>query len=261
MTKRIVGIILSLVFAGIANAATITRLVPVFANQVSGLGGSLWQSELRLFNNSLQSQVVSLARLLPAGALSCNGFDPVMLAPGALAQVRSLGCTGSGTAALEVSSDDSVEIDSVITNVGGLPQDPCCLAGFTQNVPVLPTSMAYSLSRTVANLQIPVVGLKNIGRHNLIFVNPNDSSTTVSLQYFLATGARDEPPVFPNSSVTLPPRAYVQVNDVLPQPNVQFTPPTLRGYWRIQASSAMPFYFLDSYVDNVTNDATTIESH
>ncbi len=151
-----------------------------------------------------------------------------------------------------------MEIASVITNFGGIPQDPCCLAGFTQNIPVLPTATAYSLSRTVANLQIPVVGFRNIGRHNLLFVNPNDLPLSVTLRYFSDSGTLAD--LYPRTSLMLSARSYVQLNDVLPQINYPFTGPVIRGYWRIEASAAMPFYFFDSYVDNATNDATTIES-
>jgi hypothetical protein len=245
--------------AGTAAAANVTRLVPAFAEKVPGKGGSIWQSELRLYNRSQQAQTIRVERLLPADGITCSGFTPMTMPAGSLAQIRSLGCPTGAASAVEISADDAVDIASVITNLGGIPQDPCCLAGFTQNIPVLPTINAYSLSRTVANLQIPVVEFRNIGRHNLIFVNPNDVPVSVTLRYFNDSGASTD--LFRNTNVTLSPRSYGQLNDVLPQLSVPFTPPVIRGYWRIEASAAMPFYFLDSYVDNATNDATTIESN
>lgn len=249
----------SYLLVGSAAAANVKRLLPVFAEKVPGKGGSVWQSEVRLYNRSQQAQLIRVERLLPGDGVTCSGFAPITMPAGSLAQIRSLGCPVGAAAAVEIAADETVEIASVITNLGGIPQDPCCLAGFTQNIPVLPTISAYSLSHTVANLQIPVVEFKNIGRHNLIFVNPNDVPLSVTLRYFNDSGASTD--LFQNANFTLSPRSYGQLNDVLPQPNVSFTPPVIRGYWRIEASATMPFYFLDSYVDNATNDATTIESN
>ncbi len=263
--KPLALLCMTYLLAGTANAAKVTRLVPVFAEQVPGRDGSVWQSELRLYNRSQQAQAVRVERLLPGEGVTCRGFEPITMQPGTLAQIRSLACPSGGAAAVEISTDHSVEIASVITNLGGIPQDPCCLAGFTQNIPVLLTATAYSLSRTVANLQIPVVGIRdiggirNIGRHNLIFVNPNDVPLSVTLRYFNDSGAPTD--LFRNNNFTLSPHSYGQLNDVLPQLNLPITPPFIRGYWRIEASATMPFYFLDSYVDNATNDATTIESN
>lgn len=243
------------------NAATSVRLVPAFATQVAGASGSLWQSEIRLYNSSQEHQVVQTSRVYSSGE-PCSGFDPITLAPGALAQIRSIGCRNGSAAAVEISADQSVFTASVITNLGATAQqDPCCLAGFTQQIPAIPIAQAYSAVRTVENLQIPVVNAKNIGHHNLIFVNPNLTALQITLRYFDSSAVEELGAPFPYSTVSVPASSYLQVNDVLPQLSLPFETPVFSGFWRIQASAAEPFYFLDSYVDNATYDATTIESH
>jgi hypothetical protein len=250
--------------SGNAFSAPSVKLVPAFADHVPGRNGSVWQSELRLYNSSQVSQLVSVQRVLPSGDASCTGFNPITMGPGALAQVRSIGCSGT-SAAVEVVADDSVDITSVITNVGPATQDPCCLTGYTQTIPVLATATAYTVTHTIPNLQIPVILQSpgfgtNLGRHNLIFVNPNDTALAVTLQYFDATGALENGPPFPYFSATVPAHAYSQLNDIFPQLSLPFETPAITGWRRVEASAAMPFYVFDSYVDNATNDATTIES-
>jgi hypothetical protein len=260
MNKTVSILLFSCATAITASAAQITRLVPSFPEHVLGSRGSVWQSEIRLFNASDVSQLVTMANLFSGGG-NCVGFQSLTIPAGSLAQLRSIGCEGPGFAAFEIRTDDSVQIAAVITNIGVTAQSSCCLSGYTQNIPVIPVAEAYKTLRTAANLQVPVVNLSNIGRHNLIFVNPNDSTIVVRLRYFSDTGIMDDPPIFPNVSVSVAPKSYVQLNDVLPQPNLTVTPPVILGYWRIEASAAAPFYFFDSYVDNSTGDATTIESH
>ncbi len=210
--KILVFFSFTFLLAGTAAAATVTRLVPVFAEKVLGKEGSIWQSELRLYNRSQQAQTVRVERLLPGDGVMCAGFVPITMQPGTLAQIRSLACPAGAAAAVEITADDTIEIAIVITNFGGIPQDPCCLAGFTQNIPVLPTSNAYSLSRTVANLQIPVVEFRNIGRHNLIFVNPNDTPLSVTLRYFNDAGASSD--LFRNTNVTISPRRSMSLRQL-----------------------------------------------
>src|SRR5205809_7543893 len=94
--------------AGAATAADVTRLVSVFAEQVPGNGGSLWQSELRLYSRSQQAQLIRVERLLPGDGVTCSGFAPITMQPGTLAQIRSLACTPGGAAAVEITTDDSV---------------------------------------------------------------------------------------------------------------------------------------------------------
>ena len=262
--RLFVSVAAATVAAANAFSATGVKLVPAFADHVPGRNGSVWQSELRLYNSSQVSQVVSVQRILPSGGAMCSGFDPITLGPRALAQIRSIGC-GGASAAVEIAADESVHITSVITNVGVAPQDPCCLTGYSQNVPALPTASAYALSHTIPNLQIPVVlqgpnFATNLGRHNLIFVNPNSTTLSVVLQYFAADGTLENGPPFPYFNVDVPPLAFMQLDDILPQLHPPFEPTPIVGWRTVVASASLPFYVFDSYVDNTTNDATTIES-
>jgi hypothetical protein len=244
---------------GIAVADQVTRVVPVFAEKVPGANGSIWQSELHFYNSTSATQTITSERVFPYQGSTCSGFSSFTIAPGALAQLRSIGC-GTGAGAVEIVTDSGVAIDTTITNTGNIVQDRCCLSGFTEAISVDPAT--YSQHWTLANLQVALKQdvTAHLGRHNLGIVNPNDVQVTVALRYFDATGSESPFPFLGQTvkSVTVPPRSLIQINDVLPFEQAQITPPHTRGFWRIEASATSNVYMYDSYVDNTTNDATFI---
>lgn len=252
---RLIPLLLALSMHALAG----TRLVPAFAQHVPGANQSFWQSELRLFNPTTQSATVTIANVLPYNGSTCTGFAPITIHPGELVQVRDAGCGDGGAAAIELSCDDALEITSLIVNVGSAPQTKtCCLVGFTQTIPIVPTT-EYRSTQTLANVQVPgVTPIMALGRSNLGFVNPNPTPLTVTLTYFGPQG--EEEPVFRYNTLILPPRSLTQVNDALAQPPTNLTDvPVINAYFRIQVSAPGTFYLYDSYVDNATNDATFLE--
>ncbi|MGA7616887.1 MAG: hypothetical protein WBX15_17085 [Thermoanaerobaculia bacterium] len=219
----------------------------------------MWQSELRFYNATAVPQTIEVSRTFPAEGTECTGIAPFAIEPGALAQIRSIGCGEGSAAAFEMLVADGVEVSSVITNIDQTAQTSCCLTGYSQNIPIVDADRAYELRHSMANLQVPVVGRTNLGRHNLVIVNPSGSPLIVTLLYYEAHGL-DGTVLFQPQEIAVPARAYTQVGDVLPQLHGSVTEPIITGYWRIDAAGDRPFFILDSYVDNATNDATTIEA-
>ena len=250
------------VLASPASAASVVTLVPAFAEQVPGVAGSIWQSEIRVFNSSDESQILEVVRVLPSVASSCTGFPPVVIQPRAQRQIRSLGCSGAGAAAVELRADDAVHITSEMTNLGATPQVECCLSGFTQIIPVRPATRAFQTLKTLPNVPLAVgaSGGPRLNRVHLGFVNPNNVSITVGVRYYTSNAEPLDGPPFVTSSVVVPAQSYAQVNYALRQVQLPITNPTFRGYFRIEAEAGLPFDVFASLVDATTNDATIIES-
>jgi hypothetical protein len=263
VTRSLVGMLfVGVLTCSVANGGQVTSLVPVFAENVAGANGSLWQSELDFYNSTAVSQVVTANRVFPLPSSTCVGFSALTIQAGALAQLRSIGC-GVGAAAIEILADSGIQITSKITNTGNIVQDPCCFSGFTQGIPV--DIAEYRQQWTLANLQVPLNHdlTGHLGRHNLGIVNPNNASATVNLRYFDATGVENPSPFLGQTitTVIVSPRSLLQVNDIFPFEQAQFTPPHTRGFWRVVATADNPIYTYDSYVDNTTNDATFNRGH
>lgn len=232
-----------------------TLLVPVFADHVPGALGSTWLSELRFYNSSNAAQAVTIARILPLGASTCSGFEPITVPPHASRFTRSIGCSPSGAAALEISTDSSVAVSTVITNVGGTDQNVCFPAGYTEPVNVLSAQAAYGASHTLTHLMSVSTGQFKPGRHNLGLINPNPNSINVGLRYFDEDGVEIAPQGW-LKTIAVPASSLIQVNDFLPPLPLLITPPLGCSYWRVEATATSPFYIYDSYVDSATNDAT-----
>lgn len=253
--RPLLGFLLALSLPAVAG----TRLVPAFAQHVPGANGSYWQSEIRLYNPTAQPATVTLANAFPYNGTTCAGFAPITIQPGHLAQIRNGVCNDGGAAALELSCDDSIDVTSLITNVGSTTQAlDCCLAGFTEAIPVLSVATAYRAQQTISNVQvtgIPTSSRLTVTRHNLGFVNPSDAPLSVTLNYF---GPNGEPgPLFQYRVVILPPHSLTQINDALAESPLQITgPPRINGYFRLEAAAEGAFFIYDSVVDNATNDAT-----
>ncbi len=237
-----------------------TLLVPVFAENVPGALGSTWVSELRFYNSGNVTQTVTVERVLPLGASTCTGFEPITIAPHASRFTRSIGCSPAGAAALEISTDSSVAVSTVVTNVGGTEQNLCFLAGYTEPINILPSQTAYATSHTLTHLMSVSTGQFKPGRHNLGLVNPNPTSIAVALRYFDDNGIEVAPQNF-LKTVEVPANSLVQVNDFIPPLPLVITPPLGCSYWRVEATATSPFYVYDSYVDTTTNDATFASSN
>lgn len=238
-------------------AATSTRVVPVFADHVAGALGSTWISELRFYNSSDSAQTVTIARLMPMGESICSGFEPITVPAHASRFVRSIGCSPTGAAALDIVADSSVAVSTVVTNVGGTQQNLCFPAGNTEPITVISSEAAYAPTHTLTHLMSVAYGQFKPGRHNLGIINPNSNAIDIELHYFDEEGAEIAPPPLGwLKTITVPASSLTQINDFLPPVPVQITPPIWCAYWRVEVKASGPFYMYDSYVDSATNDAT-----
>lgn len=237
-----------------------TLVLPAFAEHLNGANNSLWESELRIYNPTAARGTVAARAVFPYGAATCTGFSPVLVQPGALVQVRSIGCVGGGAAALELDADEGLDVTAITTNVAASSKQDtfCCLSGFTEQIPLVPAAVAYRSAQTIAQLQVPALAsFDPLGRHNLGIVNPNDSPLVVRLAFYDADGHPSLLSLrFAESPVAVPPHSLFQLNDVLPQYVGPFESPAFRGYFRVEIAGDQRFYAYDSYVDNTTNDAT-----
>lgn len=218
----------------------------------------MWQSEVRINNPGSTTMQVNAAHSTPYGNVTCTTPSPIDVPARGMRQVRSVGCRG-GAAGVDVILDDTATIYSVITNIAGTPQTACCLAGYTQMIPIVQVRAAYANTHAFANLQEPGVGCQNLGRHKIGIGNPGQQPAAINFRLFDATGLEIAASPGPKT-VNVPAGALVQVNDVLPQVSGPITCVTITGWFRYEVTSDAPVYVYDSYVDNATNDATFIVS-
>lgn len=236
-------------------------ILPGFAEAVPGANGSLWHSELRVYNGDIVVHTVSIDQIFVTPGQQCqNPIHSVALAPGEQSQLFSLGCGANTIVAAAISADELVHVSSVVTNTApATTTTPCCPVGFTQVVATVPqTSSAkrqFIVNVPLAN-EMSTGLVVSLNRHNLGVINPGSVELVL---YMRPLGSIGQPTPSPNAGeFRVPPNSFVQFPAVLPVPAAPIGGVFASGYFQLELTGDQPFFAYLSVVDNQTNDATMI---
>lgn len=235
--RRIAAVTFALLWAAPGSSAlSETVLVVPAAAHAVGAAGTLWTTELALFNPSPSASARISIRLLPrAGAPSAEGFVDVLPRRGVTLPdvVGSLGATGGG--ALRLSADTPFVASSRTFNGGS----PAC-GTFGVAVPAVPLSAAVTSGL--------LHGLSG-ARVNAGFVNAGDAAVSVTLRLLDASSGA----LLGTSNQSVGGGTSLQVDDLLRSlaPSAPATTPLA-----IEVSAASPLLAWATPIDGASGDGS-----
>ncbi len=219
--------------------------VPVVANS-SGLKGSQWQSDLGLLNAGTTTANVQLTFHGPDGTVSNTTYVPAGTQSVLVDVVAQLAASGQG--ALEISSDQPVEVTSRTYNQA--PPDAICDPGGTkgQSYPTLTAGDGLSEGQAA---WLPHLVENAAYRTNIGMVNSGAVAAEVTVELYDGAGG-----LLTSYTVSLAPEEWKQETQPYKKKAAQAAMD--RGYAKVRVTSGSGVSAFASVVDNITNDPTTI---
>jgi hypothetical protein len=225
-----------------------TLWVPV-ASHANGLARSQWRTDLGIYNPS--SYVANIELRLHAASGAVSSLDTVASGEQVILAdaTRQISASFSGSAAIEVLSDQPVRVTSRTYNL--VASDSTCYANGTQgqDYPAFPASDGLGVGEVG---YLPGLTENAAYRTNIGLVNASGSEATVFVELFDQSGTK-------LADYTTVLAAGVWQQETQPFRNKAHRSNLDRCYARVTVQGGVQVLAFASVIDSITNDPTTVE--